>query len=177
MFSSRQMLSLKAARGCMHIQNSGQFSAINSKPERLANDDNTKISSNRTPPMHMRVMHHSLTCLFSLIAVCSTLQTMSDIAYYSTPATHVPPTVTTRQWTRASRAIHIHVDIHPAFLDLQLRIAILASRHAGVVVSGRRLVREDRGLGRRRSYVPERMECGFLGLRDCDRGLCGRLRV
>ena len=140
MFSSRQMLSLKAARGCMHIQNSGQFSAINSKPERLANDDNTKISSNRTPPMHMRVMHHSLTCLFSLIAVCSTLQTMSDIAYYSTPATHVPPTVTTRQWTRASRAIHIHVDIHPAFLDLQLRIAILAARHVGVVVSGRGLV-------------------------------------
>ena len=102
---------------------------------------------------------------------------MPDIACYSTPATHVPPTVTTRQWTRASRAIHIHVDIHPAFLDLQLRIAILAARHVGVVVSGRRLVREDRGLGRRRSYVPERMECGFLGLRDCDRGLCGRLRV
>ena len=90
--------------------------------------------------MHMRVMHHTLTCLFSLIAVCSTLQTMSDIAYYSTPATHVPPTVTTRQWTRASRAIHIHVDIHPAFLDLQLRIAILAARHVGVVVSGRGLV-------------------------------------
>ena len=125
----------------------------------------------------MKVLHHTLSCPFSLIAVCSALQTMSDIAYYSTPPTHIPPTVVTRQWTRASRAIHIHVDIHPAFLDLQLRIAILAAWHVGVVVSGRRLVREDRGLGRRRSYVPERMECGFLGLRDCDRGLCGRLRV
>jgi hypothetical protein len=84
---------------------------------------------------------------------------MPDIAYHSTPPTHIPPTVVTRQWTRTPRAIHVHVDIHPAFLNLQLHIAIFAARHVGMVVSRRGLVREDRGLGRWSSYVPERMEC------------------
>ena len=137
----------------------------------------TKIPNNRTPLMHTQFMHHTLVCPFSSIAVCSALQAMSDMAYYSTPPTHIPPTVVTRQWTRASRAIHIHVDIHPAFPGLQLRIAILAAWHVSMVVSGRGLVREDRGLGRWGSYVPERVECGLLGLRDCDGGLCWGLRV
>ena len=123
----------------------------------------------------MKVMHRTLNCPFSLIPVCSALQTVPGIANYSTPPTHVPPTVTTRQWTRNFCAVHIDVYIHPAFFGLQLRIAILAARDVGMVVSGRCLVREDRGLGRWRGYVPERMERGFLGLRDCDGGLCGRL--